>query len=156
MATLWESDSLVLCSWFSTADLQKQLWFSGERARLGWSAERVFKATSQNWGVCCSCSCSSLVLCLKHCLCQVQSFTGLCSGAVLACFSLPRGRDFTCHLALWLLFIFISSAISRILYFSSISCLLSIFFFPIAFVGFSLWSDLKKEHFFFFLIWQKN
>lgn len=121
MATQRESDSLVLCSCFSSTDLQKQLRFLRERARLGWSAERIFKATSQKWGVCHSCACSSLALCLKHCLCQVQSFAGLCSGAVLACFSLPRGKDSTCHLALWLLFIFISSAISGILYFSSIS-----------------------------------
>lgn len=98
MATQWESDSSVPCSCFSTTDLQKQLGFLGERARLSWSEERMLKATSQNWGVCCSCACSSLALCLKRCLCQVQSFTGLCSRAVLACFSLPEEETL---LAIW-------------------------------------------------------
>lgn len=146
MATQWQSDSLVLCSCFSTTDLQKQLWFLGERDRLGWSAERLFKATSQNWGICCSCACFSLALCLKHCLCQVQNFRRLCSGAVLACFCWPRGRDCTYNLALWILFVFISSVLCWILYFSNIPYLFFIFFLSIAFGWFFLWSGLKKEH----------
>lgn len=98
----------TVCYCFTTTALQKELWFLRDRSRPSWRAVMMFKVTCQNWGVCCSCACSSLALYLKHCLCQVHSFMGLCSGAVLACFSLLRGRDCTCHLAKWLLFVFIS------------------------------------------------
>lgn len=94
----------------------------------------LFKVTGQNWGVCCSCAHSSLALSLKHCYCQAHSFTGLCSGAVLACFFLLKGRDCTCHLAGWVFLVFISRYINRILYF------LQHFFFT----------------FFFFLIWNTS
>lgn len=119
----------------STTDLQKEPPSLRDRPSLSWRAAALFKVTGQNWGVCCSYAHSSLALRLKHCYCQAHSFMGLCSGAVLACFFLLKGRDCTCHLAVWVFLVFISRYINWILYF------LQHFFFTF---------------FFFFLIWNTS
>lgn len=87
---------LLLCQWESDLFVHLLLLFYH---RLGEMAA-VLKGGTQNGSECSKdpwghlselgsmlqCACSS-ALCLKHHLCQVHSFAGLSSGAVLACFA---------------------------------------------------------------------